>query len=701
MDYKNWDDISVEQMRTYCLEALRMMRDRPVVVLAELGLAGSPVVAGLDWSYDGEPRQSSFAHPALRGFLVKTFICWGVEQLKPFGQMMTAESWTQTDWLYYLILHYRYCEPLGETDTDSCGELANRMFMGVRMVRHYSKMAVEQLAIVLHHLHRDGRGIDVVKRWVTEQRYQNWVEQAGIEQQELLHCLSLCRQPMMVTRWPQLLMGLPNIDVDKLLLLAAHLDRNHMLRYDVDKQMIELPKALSTYLQPHIDRKNMEIWTEHLSQRYYERGDYLAAAGLAFRRHVSAGYERSAQLLLAYQDRFVTFEEQNQLLMLLKQFTVDMVPTYWHRLQLLAGKTMATIGNFTDSLPFYNEAILVSEPLVKAKAFYWRARAIQEIRPAEARHDYQSCMDILKEVDSEQLLLLQAYSSRAVGFMTVEENLPWVEEDLWAASQHSLSEATEAYFFYNALASFYIRVHGQQKKEDGFVPKLLPTATNYFNLALEKRLYAWQLVKQTSNLEWQLLIVGNLGNDFVDLGQYEIALTYYQERLLVAERLGDWDKIGITYQMIGATYFYLEDYAESVHYYEKARTYLTKAGNQEKWAIATICLMEVYVELAEWTVAKGYFEEAHACSTAIKSEWALSHLDWWVKNYPGLDKPLNERQLGILAYVRQYGKIDKGAYMRLYQYELSDMTWHRDVKGLCDYGFLRAEGKGRATQYMI
>lgn len=60
---------------------------------------------------------------------------------------------------------------------------------------------------------------------------------------------------------------------------------------------------------------------------------------------------------------------------------------------------------------------------------------------------------------------------------------------------------------------------------------------------------------------------------------------------------------------------------------------------------------------------------------------------------------LNNRQLQLIAYVREHGRITNRAYRELTG--LSDEAARKEIAGLLDLGILEQVGKGRSTAYVL
>jgi len=60
---------------------------------------------------------------------------------------------------------------------------------------------------------------------------------------------------------------------------------------------------------------------------------------------------------------------------------------------------------------------------------------------------------------------------------------------------------------------------------------------------------------------------------------------------------------------------------------------------------------------------------------------------------------LNNRQLRLIAYVREHGKITNRTYRELTG--LSDEGARKEIAGLLDLGILEQVGKGRSTAYVL
>ena len=60
---------------------------------------------------------------------------------------------------------------------------------------------------------------------------------------------------------------------------------------------------------------------------------------------------------------------------------------------------------------------------------------------------------------------------------------------------------------------------------------------------------------------------------------------------------------------------------------------------------------------------------------------------------------LNSRQVQLMDYVREHGRITNRAYRELTG--LSDEAARREIAGLLDHGLLEQVGKGRSTAYIL
>jgi ATP-dependent DNA helicase RecG len=60
---------------------------------------------------------------------------------------------------------------------------------------------------------------------------------------------------------------------------------------------------------------------------------------------------------------------------------------------------------------------------------------------------------------------------------------------------------------------------------------------------------------------------------------------------------------------------------------------------------------------------------------------------------------LNSRQVQLMDFVREHGRITNRAYRELT--DLSDQTARTEIAGLLDRGLLEQVGKGRSTAYIL
>jgi tetratricopeptide (TPR) repeat protein len=94
-------------------------------------------------------------------------------------------------------------------------------------------------------------------------------------------------------------------------------------------------------------------------------------------------------------------------------------------------------------------------------------------------------------------------------------------------------------------------------------------------------------------------------------GQYQEALNYYQQALIISQEEGDRAWEGITLNSIGSTYVSLKQYDQALKYYQQALVIYQEMGNLSGKAMALYNIGVVYgLHLEQYDQALKYFQQA-------------------------------------------------------------------------------------------
>ncbi|MEK6623150.1 MAG: tetratricopeptide repeat protein, partial [Planctomycetota bacterium] len=100
------------------------------------------------------------------------------------------------------------------------------------------------------------------------------------------------------------------------------------------------------------------------------------------------------------------------------------------------------------------------------------------------------------------------------------------------------------------------------------------------------------------------------GYCYLDLGQYDKAIKYYEEALVISRKLGREDYVSISLSGIGRVYESWGQYDKAIKYYEEALIIDRKLGQKDKIALGLNAIGRVYNSWGQYDKAIKYYEEA-------------------------------------------------------------------------------------------
>ena len=156
------------------------------------------------------------------------------------------------------------------------------------------------------------------------------------------------------------------------------------------------------------------------------------------------------------------------------------------------------------------------------------------------------------------------------------------------------------------------------------------------------------------------------GYCYLDLGQYDKALKYYEEALVVSRKLGKDDYVSISLYGIGRVYESWGQYERAIKYFEESLTIARKSGQKDKIANVLNGLGMVYNSWGQYDKAIKYFEEALtvARKSGLENTIAefLHNIGLVYYEWGQYDKAIKYFE-EALAIARKSGQEDKIAYV--------------------------------------
>ncbi len=652
--------LSAKEFRGQIEQLLRSRRDEPLAELASHPLAHSSLVENCFLS--GET-----VNDRVRGRVIQAVSLWAIDQLRPDGQV----SWLDDGSRLYNVLFYPYFK--GMTFT----QLAENMALSEQnLYQRVRPKAITALTKVFKRELKTKHNLLERKQYALAARCRT----RSAKEHKLLRMLSIFRRPIAYSLLYQLAEegGVSDVSTHIRHLLTANL-----LRTLDEGTKIECRTEIRAYQRSFLT-PNEFIHLHYVAGEFYqERDDYLEAVFHFQCMENSDGYELAAEAIVAHKTEIVnqyTFEEINDCLV---KFKVNKLPeTLWYEIKIFAGDLAVDSESIDDAIAEYGQALSAKNIHIKGLAYYRRALAYyhRDLDQALAHFDYAA--NLLEELNNKPNLLIKIYIDRAWIFIQARQNLAKAQQGLQRAQEILVQDREIEAKLHNAWAGLYASQKDSQK-------------------VIYHRLQAWLAAEETQNLELKMKTAKNLGFDYAELRQdYQKALEYLNLCRNLALEMGDQQMVAMSLKDIGACYFWMADYQKAIECYQKAYGIYLEIGNLNSLGFALYGLIEAYAELGEIVQAKQHFDEGVSIAKKMGHIVLLNLFDELAKMYPGLtpiDANLTPRQLKVLDYVKQHGRITKQECMTLT--ETSTATASRNLSEMCKKGFLVRHGKARGTYY--
>lgn len=294
--------------------------------------------------------------------------------------------------------------------------------------------------------------------------------------------------------------------------------------------------------------------------------------------------------------------------------------------------------------------------------------------------------DVIQGDTTLSRLLVRMYIDRAWLFIQQRPDLRLAQEDLLRAQALiDPSDRTTWSDLHNSLGEFYNR-SGKAKESE----------QNYWQ--------AWLAANEVQDAQRMSKTAHNLALVYMyDLAEYEQALDYLQRSRTLSQQTGDRNMEGLCAMSIGACYFWLEQFEDSIHSYLAGSEIFSEIGNRTLLTRTYCGLAEAYAELNQQEAMRRYYQAGMVIARELGDEGALQEFAALAEAYSQMTvektPTLNERQQLAMDHIRSQGQITKRAYQDLT--ELSAKQAVRDLNELIEIGLLIRVGSGRSTRYVL
>ena len=138
-----------------------------------------------------------------------------------------------------------------------------------------------------------------------------------------------------------------------------------------------------------------------------------------------------------------------------------------------------------------------------------------------------------------------------------------------------------------------------------------------YDKAMEYYQQRLQIAQEIGDRSGEGNSLGNLGNVYNSQGEYDKAMEYYQQSLQIAQEICDRSGEGRALGNLGETLFKLEKYAASLEYSQAALEIFKQIENPHHQGIVLINVAEAHQHLGNLDAARQYCDEALAILTEL------------------------------------------------------------------------------------
>ena len=280
------------------------------------------------------------------------------------------------------------------------------------------------------------------------------------------------------------------------------------------------------------------------------------------------------------------------------------------------------LGRLKEEAPIAYDLLLRSSVFrlaVVADFWFGMLPGVKERDKKKARNVLESRCLVIEEGN----LLRQHNLIRSTAYGLLQEKEHWQEVHkeaarLWLQEYEADAEAENLVKVRGYLEAFYhyCEIEAWEDARDILMIKMdTPTQDELHN-----QLFTWGLYRQQVELysqllnkldeHWQGICLTGLGNAYYRLGYYNQAIKYHQQRLTIAQEIGNRQGEGAALGNLGLAYHSLGDYNQAINYHQQNLTIAQEIGYRNGEGSSLGNLGNAYYSLGDYDQAINYHQQS-------------------------------------------------------------------------------------------
>ncbi|NJM39680.1 MAG: hypothetical protein HC853_02350 [Anaerolineae bacterium] len=640
---------------------MKAYRERHWAELAQSWLAGTPLVAQnhLEATPDAPAASGLWA-----GTTVGALLRWAIS-LTP---QQDADSAT--------LLRCFYVDGMTVEAVSERLAISPAAFHKVRQPKAVTALAQALAPLLSQQLVRH----PALLAQVIEDRYANLSPPA----QRLARFVALFRVAV-PAHWVQQALGLLPDEASHLVAAVAGWGLIHATQQLGQPALMAPPEAQAYWLQ-HLHPPEAQAW-HRVAFEYFKQQQHSIEA--AHHQLALGAPEFAAQWLITHQTQLLGSNQAQPLLKLIDRIQPQLLQgETWAALKLIEGKAAQALGNANLALEAYRTALASpGQPHHKAEACYRCANALEAQDIDGALTHYQRSIELFRAAAPQDLLHVRAYI-----------DLVW----LWLQARLDLPQADSALHDAEAL------VHRHHAQDLSLKADLHNARARWCHLngdaalGITHRQQALLAATESGLQERVMKLAHNLGQDYRDAGQYELAMRYLEQSLGLAQTLGNRLLEGVNHETIGGCFFFQHNLPAAIQRYRQAHALFVASGyrDQQGWAAFDLC--EAYLQLGELAPAQQAYREAEQLAQQLglaRLSQALAELPMAQRSVSLPEMKLLQRRAQLIELAQQDGSVSNRVYRA--RVGISQKQAARDLALWVREGTLVVVGQGRSVVYRL
>ena len=671
-----------------------------------LNLSRSPLATG---ALIGPALVLDAASPTAddRGRALRVMLRWAVNRLAPGPMTQHASSpdfadpfWSDPRWRGYIILYYRYLQPLSTDDLEdlNCDTLTNALLnltgiAGEHNLFDERNRAIHQTAALLREQLIQHTSDDEVRRLAVEEVCQSLPPSSTAY--AVLELAATFRGAFPRV-W--LLKMADNENLNKAAAVVDDLIRARLLVEGDAGANLLTPTALQIYL--HTRQSTGDRLRRHQAAAEFYRQECMPLEA-AWHLIMGERPRQAADVLLPAADELISNLQLEELRDVLLQLRDNQLPMeIWRDVQALLTDLWWKTGDREAALAACRRALkLTPDPARQAHLYRVLGKLHEDHNPRIALGHYAEADRLFAPADPERAALLKDRAWLRIHrreWATAEADLTLalglIETALPVDSTEAKRQRAD---IHNALSGLY-REQRQYERAIDHAQQALTLRETLGNAALTADSYT------------------SLGLSYAEMGEPEHARRAFTAALEIFQKMGYQERIASARMNLGGAHHYAGHNDQAIIAYQASLDIFQKLALPRGQAQAHYNLAEAYVAQGEMGLARQHWGTGVALGRREELKGVVAEFEQLRKDHPGLepvdallpdsitpspeDAALSrEEQLALALAHRQTRVTTKD----LVEQNIARPTAKRLLSRLADQGLLRRVGQGRAAGYVL